>query len=454
MAASRVSGRPWIASALWGAMAVLTKESALALLVFGPAALILLGGETRRKPRITWHFWAAYGLLALFLLATYQFTGVMRLRAVPSVRDLARGWERVRFLLTFLHMVPWLVFAIAALGALRGTAIRNGADRMVAIHVRGAVLWLFVWLACQAIFRDVIEERYFLPAVFPLIILFGAGLDRLSRLISSRAGILPIPRWATLAAARIVPAMAAIVCVASMPAEASTHRAGYAQVAASLPAAAAGPVILISSDTSGEGAMVVECLLRDDARNRIVLRASKMLASSDWMGGNYRLLTTSVPEVRDLLNAIPVQFIVLDASGFIDEGTRSHHRLLEKTMTEESNQFRLVGDFPLFLENRRQDGAIQVYENLKARGRRPDVVRIPMRETLGRTLELHVDDGNTLDTRTGARSRRETNIGASIRSFANGIGALLPNHGHGRGASGSIRLAIPSARRADRASSR
>src|SRR5712691_1356777 len=134
-----------------------------------------------------------------------------------------------------------------------------------------------------------------------------------------RADGFPIPGWAMLAA-HIVPAIVAILCIASMPATASGHRAGYAQVAASLPVA--GPVILVSSDTSGEGAMVVECLVRDDARNRIVLRASKMLASSDWMGGNYRSLTTSVAEVRDLLNAIPVQFIVLDASGFIDEGMR------------------------------------------------------------------------------------------------------------------------------------
>jgi hypothetical protein len=423
------TGRPWIASAFYGAMAVLTKESALSLLVFAPAALILLGGQTRRKLRTAWHFWTAYGLLALLLLVIYQFTGVLRLRGVPSVNSLVRVREGAAFLLTFLHMVPWLVFAVAGLGALYGTAIHRGGDRRVAVYVRGALLWLFVWLACQPIFRDLIEPRYFLQAVFPLIILFAAGLDRLSRLIPSRADSLLIPPWAGFGAARIVPTTVAIICMVLMPAAASVHRAGYAHVAASLPAPAIAPVILISSDASGEGAMVVECLVRDAARNRIVLRASKMLASSDWMGGDYRLLTTSVPEVRDLLNAIPVQFIVLDVSGFIGTGARAHHRLLERTMTEESNQFRLVADFPLLLQNQRQDGAIQVYENLKARGQRPDVVRIPMRETLGRTLELHVDDGNTPDARTGARSRREMNVGASIRSSARSVGTLLP---HGR----------------------
>jgi 4-amino-4-deoxy-L-arabinose transferase-like glycosyltransferase len=418
--------RPWIACGFYGAMAILTKESALALFVFAPAAFILLGGETRRKPRIIWHFGAVCCLLALLLLAIYQFTGVLRLRGVPSVTNLARVWEGVQFLTTFLHMVPWLVFALAGLGALYGTVSDQGANRMAVVYVRGAILWLFVWLACQAISRDVIEERYFLPAVFPLIILFAAGLDRVSRLLPSRADGFAIPGWAMLAA-RIVPTIVAVLCIVSMPAITSGHRAGYAQVAASLPVT--GDVILVSSDTSGEGAMVVECLVRDDARNRIVLRGSKMLASSGWMGGHYRPLTTSVAEVRDLLNAIPVQFIVLDASGFIDEGMRSSHRLLEQTMTEESSQFRLVADFPLFLENRRQDGAIQVYENLKARGRRPDVIRVPMTETLGRTLELHIDNGSILDIGKAARGRRETNTGASIRDFANAINTLLPNRG-------------------------
>ena len=48
-----------------------------------------------------------------------------------------------------------------------------------------------------------------------------------------------------------------------------------------------------------------------------------------------------------------------------------HHRLLEEAIKSKPVQFRLFGDFPLYTNGHRQNHAVQVYENLRARGRGP-----------------------------------------------------------------------------------
>jgi hypothetical protein len=70
--------------------------------------------------------------------------------------------------------------------------------------------------------------------------------------------------------------------------------------------------------------------------------------------------------------------------------TSPHHRLLEDTIRSDPGQFRLVGTFPLYFSGHRRENAVQVYENLMARGRHADVIRIDMMDTLGRILEVHL----------------------------------------------------------------
>jgi hypothetical protein len=421
------SSRGWLSAALWSVLAILTKESALLLLVFAPVAVILLRGETNQAPGRTRRIWGAVGLLALLLLVIYALTGVLHLRGLPRVVDPLGIWKRAGFLLTFLLSMSLAVFPIVAIGALSALVANRGQDRRREVQLKAALLWLVVALVFQVFSRDVIEGRYFLSAVFPLIIVFAHGLDRLS---VWSAGLLQAlvrsPRWVAPALARMIPALATVFCVTSMPAGTPPHRTGYAQVAASIPSGAFGGVILVSSDPLGEGAIIVARLVRDEARQGIVLRASKVLASSDWMGRQYQLLTTSSQEVRELLNAIPVRFVVIDMHGFIDESARAHHRLLEQTIARGTGQFRLVGDFPLFLNKCRRDGAIQVYENLEARGRRPDVVRIRMTETLGRTLELHPGDRIADDDAPRPGSEQDARIGASLVAAAVRLAMLLP----------------------------
>ena len=374
---TRGARRFWIAFALWSGIAMLTKESALYLLPFTLLALIFLKERTQLRSRMIWQI----GLPTCFLVASfYAAMHVLQLRNLP---DLLRVRVHVSLLKPFFRDAPIALFLMAAYGVAEVLArkkLATSSER--GIHVRVALLWLVAALACQVFFREDVEDRYFLPAYFPVIMLVAEGLHLVTCAV---ARTLAKPVLALLIAAGVT-----ALCIASMPAVRLSRRTGYAEVAASLPYDSTGPTILVSSDPRGEGALVVERLVRDRARSSVVLRASKVLSSSTWMSTNYKLLLHTVQDVREWLNVVPVRFIVLDMNGFISTDTRPHHRLLEDTIRSSPGQFRLVGDFPLYLSGHRRENAVQVYENLMARGRHADVIRIDMMNTLGRILEVRL----------------------------------------------------------------
>jgi hypothetical protein len=215
-----------------------------------------------------------------------------------------------------------------------------------------------------------VEDRYFLAAYFPLMLLFAQGL----RAIQGAAG------WVAATAC-------ALFCIFSMPGGTwDVRRTGYAELAAAIPADPRMPAILISSDAVGEGSFIAERLIRDPAREGLVLRASKMLSNLDSLGHRKPLMQTA-EQVREFLNRTPVRFIVLDMNGYLDPASRPHHRLLEEAIRGEPTQFRPMADFSLYFDGRRRDGAVEIYENLGARPRPAGTIRIEMANSLGRTIE-------------------------------------------------------------------
>ena len=76
------SKRPGTAALLWAAMAMLTKESALLLLLLAPAALVFLGRDVRQTLRKTPFIWIGLCLVVLMVvLVSYQAS-----RSAPSAR--------------------------------------------------------------------------------------------------------------------------------------------------------------------------------------------------------------------------------------------------------------------------------------------------------------------------------------------------------------------------------
>ena len=372
--------RHWLLFAFWTALAILTKESALTLLAIAPVASLVLFGRSL----VTWEKvrWAlpACALFVLLLLGSYAVGGVLRIQGLPSLFSVGQAWRHLPLLADFFAGGSPLMLAIGGygiFGAIR--ARRRGADpREITVTI--ALIWLVVTLVSQLFFRDAVEPRYLLPAYLPATILFAEGLFRIAgdlRRHFGRPG-LAVPAMALLTA----------LCLISTPPLTMHQRTGYADVAAAIPDDSEGRVVLVSADSSGEGAMVAELLLEDPARTGVVLRATKVLSRSDWLGRNSRLLVRSAESVRQFLDATPVHFIVVDMNGFLRDATRPHHRLLEETLRRYPEQFRLIGDFPLYFDGHRRNHAVQVYENLAVRGRRARTIHIDMSQTIGRDLDL------------------------------------------------------------------
>ncbi len=77
--------------------------------------------------------------------------------------------------------------------------------------------------------------------------------------------------------------------------------------------AAKPPALLVASDSVGEGAMVAQTLDRDAKRESVVLRGSRMFSQQDWNGKRLSMRYENASQVRELLDAVPVSYILLDS---------------------------------------------------------------------------------------------------------------------------------------------
>lgn len=152
------------------------------------------------------------------------------------------------------------------------------------------------------------HERYITLALAPILGLSAFGVMTMTRSLAS-----PVVRGTTQLAVFIV--MAA-VHFTTQPLPRAQPPLGYRSVVSFLEEhhELAGKRILIVSNEQGEGAGVVEVAVLNLRPRPIVIRGSKLLASDDWMGRNLRMRYASVDAALDDLEAMHVDFVILDES--------------------------------------------------------------------------------------------------------------------------------------------
>jgi hypothetical protein len=105
-------------------------------------------------------------------------------------------------------------------------------------------------------------------------------------------------------------------------------------------------IVLCSSDANGEGAMISEVAMREARPGHIILRASRMLADSDWNGRNYKLRMKTTAEVQQFLESAAIEIVVLD----LTPGERfEHHKLIQAAMADP--RWRRIGQFPATIDS-------------------------------------------------------------------------------------------------------
>jgi hypothetical protein len=370
--------RSLLAAVLWSLLAFLTKENSLHLLIFLPAVVIIAGRGSLRRD---WGVYAGIlavcaggvGLLALRLLSGSGIHGFQGFGQLLS--HTIRFQDGRDVLAAFFRIAPAGVFVLAALGCLANELRYASSEKR--LHARLAAAWLLAIILFFLVVPAPATARYYMPALVALTMLFAHSLYEL------REWLDPISHSAAIAAPMVVCLVAAVHGNHRVP----PGMRGFANVAQSIPVRP-NLVTLISSDPFGEGSFVVERLMADRERSGIVLRASKVLSSSDWHGERYQLLKNTSDDIYAYLAETPVHYVVLD--GYVPPvgGPSPDQKLLRQAIEEHPCEFVPVRSFQRFRGDTRYENSIVVYKNVAAKDRSPGVIHLDLRHTLRRPLEL------------------------------------------------------------------
>ncbi len=132
--------------------------------------------------------------------------------------------------------------------------------------------------------------------------------------------------------------------------------------------------VLVSSNASGEGAMIAAIALSEPRPSSVVVRASKSLASSGWNGSEYRLLAGSPAEVGRLLDEMGIDQVELHTkAGVLGP---PHHELLQSAL-HDSPLWRRCG----------QPGAIEAWRRVSWAGIKRKPLKIDLTDKIGLVVQ-------------------------------------------------------------------
>jgi 4-amino-4-deoxy-L-arabinose transferase-like glycosyltransferase len=270
-----------VAFASFVCLSILTKGNGVALVLLPPFAILFTRRFSILKERSLW----VAAAIVLSVAGPWEYYSI---RALTGIAVLRHGWEFIpAFTITVLTLIgAWLlpVVAIGVYDRLIAPARKGPLDgKWVAAAALICAVWAF---HCMAPLLGV-DPRYLIPAMPPMLMFLIAGISAIGRWI-------PMP---SMAPTRRAWAVAALVAVVFLATEFSVHRKryyGFAEAAERLEEPQyKDSVFLVSSEgegRDGEGMFISEIAMREKRPSHIVLRASKVLSQSDWMGARYKLL--------------------------------------------------------------------------------------------------------------------------------------------------------------------
>jgi len=347
-------------------LAILTKGNAF-FLALVPAVSLLMTRRFHLLKRAS--FWAPMAVVALLCLPWHLMTMGLMLPTFGAHLGIAFTQRAATFygvLLLKSLGAPILALAVAGLFT---RVIRpywhNG------VHARWAALGSLLLSVCifYCFVPAGIEARYAIVSI-PLFQIFAAaGAVDLAKHLAVAGRSTATRLWLVLAVA----IMFFATSVFAIPRKISF---GYRQAATALlsDGRAKDSLILVSADTNvGEGIFISEMAMQANRGREIVLRASKVLADSDWNVTKYRARYATSDQLRHCLKESGVEFLVLDRS----QGAQHylHHQQLLDMVNSHPEEWRLSG---LYSPGKTDDGGsrrVDVYryagEGPGQRGRDP-----------------------------------------------------------------------------------
>ena len=325
-----------LAFGLLAAFAILTKGSALALCLVPPVTTLLCRRWCLLKQASWW-----LSALPVVLLAGPWMIYSTHITAEGMVKQPVGDYalEAARYYAqTFPDILGWPLLGCAVLGL--GWMLWSCFRAKMPAPLAAGLIGLLVGTVATSLFVPAgYSARYLLPMLPTLLIAAVTAADMLASRL--RQG-----RWIAFA----VIILASAACTAAWPVKhvtgytAAAHRAGVPSMSAQ-PAAA----WLVASDARGEGAIIAAaafaCSQRSPSPLR-VLRGSKELSTSDWMGRDYVAAFQSIPDLLAHLDQLNVSRVFVDTA-MPAERRLAHHQLLLSAMQSGDPRWHLEFEEPV-----------------------------------------------------------------------------------------------------------
>jgi 4-amino-4-deoxy-L-arabinose transferase-like glycosyltransferase len=366
---------------LLAAAAIMTKGSALAL---GLVPLIAIALTRQWKILRSAALWLSAAIVLVFCGPWYWLTRHMDagawLQPYPTIHYLSRALEF--YFLQIVRSLGWGLACLAAAGLLLKIIPSFGLKKLSGAWA-ALIALAIAFLATCVVIPTGYDGRLVLPAIPPCLALAVAALSY----IGSKARLQQLKPIVLC----LVLVLLFVTAGFSFP---RTQTMGYAPIAQDL---ASNPqyrnsVILISSDSVGEGMFISELAMRERRPGHIALRSTKMLADTDWTGQTYRSLFNTPGQVRQFLDSVPVNVVLLDSSD-PKRAAREDARLLASVLADPNNQWKLANTYPLWKNGIEYPDAVRMYVFTGPLPQSRGLIHINMKEMLGRSLT--VDFGNS-----------------------------------------------------------
>lgn len=282
------------------AAAILTKGSGLALALLPPLAIAISGRwGSLRDPRL----WASATPPLLFALPWMGFTSGITAEGMAEASPTDYFREALPFYLRGLGAeLGWIAVAFAVAAPVLAGVRKQGktaADPMppelaVAFSLPVAVLFL------ASAVPSGLDHRYLLPLV-PAVLVAAAWAVRSALPSRIRLARWPLPLFSVLVLASVW-----------RPVEKRyTGAADAVREVVETGGAAEAQVVLLVSDATGEGALTAAACLSEKESLRI-LRGSKVLATSDWLGRSYEMAFSDASSLAGLLSSEGVDAAIVE----------------------------------------------------------------------------------------------------------------------------------------------
>ncbi len=350
------SARHSLAFGLLAAAAILTKGSGLMLAALPPLTVLFTRRWASLKQPLWWLAALPVALLAApWMLYSAGITGEgMVAQSVPAFFRHAS----VQYCRLLPHAIGWplLVVVVAALLRLAAMGWRNGR---LGEFESVLLAWLAGGVALMLLVPAGVSSRYLVPLLVPLAVLAVQALGRLPAAAVLRTWL----PWVLLAVT--------LLSVGLLPQKTvSGYGTAVTRVLAESTAAKPGRW-LVASDARGEGAVVAAAAFALDGSARVsgrlqVLRASKELGSSDWLGRGYRAAFTEAAALRAHLDQRGVDWILLDDSPPA-ERRQAHQALLAEALAAPASGWRLVQEETLVRPDLKDAGRLRVFRREEVR---------------------------------------------------------------------------------------